>query len=237
MGGFIVLILIWNASLRVLVERKSHEIVKTQARKLVSELRIAERTRLAADPHDSLSQNLTVIGYQVSTAQNTLGDKDPATAGCLDTAAKMIRSCRTDLRRCLWDRRNDVLDEPSFAEAIRKTVAPVAGAAYVAVRFEGARTAISDSTAHGVLNAVRELVSNAVRHGNAEEIHIDGEVRNGTLHISVSDNGYGFDMVNRLGQDEGHFGLDGIAERIERLGGTFEITSTSGQGTKASIQI
>ena len=49
MGGFIVLILLWNAALRVLVERKSREVVKIQARKLVSELRIAERTRLAAD--------------------------------------------------------------------------------------------------------------------------------------------------------------------------------------------
>ena len=237
MGGFIVLILLWNAALRVLVERKSREVVKIQARKLVSELRIAERTRLAADLHDSFSQNLTAIGYQVSTARNTLGGKDPATTGCLDAVAKMIRSCRTDLRRCLWDLRSDVLDEPDFAEAIRKTLAPVAGAASVTVRFAGPRTAISDSTAHGVLNAVRELVSNAVRHGEAAKIRIAGEVRSGTLRISVRDDGCGFDPTNRPGQAEGHFGLDGIAERIERLGGTFEIKSAPGKGTKATIQI
>ena len=237
MGGFIVLILLWNAALRVLVERKSREVVKIQARKLVSELRIAERTRLAADLHDSFSQNLTAIGYQVSTARNTLGGKDPATTGCLDAVAKMIRSCRTDLRRCLWDLRSDVLDEPDFAEAIRKTLAPVAGAASVTVRFAGPRTAISDSTAHGVLNAVRELVSNAVRHGEAAKIRIAGEVRSGTLRISVRDDGCGFDPANRPGQAEGHFGLDGIAERIERLGGTFEIKSAPGKGTKATIQI
>ena len=71
MSGFIVLILLWNAALRVLVEQKSREVVKIQPRKLVSELRIAERTRLAADLHDSFSQNLTAIGYQVSTARNT----------------------------------------------------------------------------------------------------------------------------------------------------------------------
>ena len=237
MGGFIVLILLWNAALRVLVERKSREVVKIQARKLVSELRIAERTRLAADLHDSFSQNLTAIGYQVSTARNTLGGKDPATTGCLDAVAKMIRSCRTDLRRCLWDLRSDVLDAPDFAEAIRKTLAPVAGAASVVVRFAGPRTAISDSTAHGVLNAVRELVSNAVRHGEAAKIRIAGEVRSGTLRISVRDDGCGFDPANRPGQAEGHFGLDGIAERIERLGGTFEIKSAPGKGTKATIQI
>ena len=237
MGGLIVLILFWNAALRVLVERKSREVVKIQARKLASELRIAERTRLAADLHDSLSQNLTAIGYQVSSARNTLGGKDPATTGCLDAVAKMIRSCRTDLRRCLWDLRSDVLDEPSFAEAIRKTVAPVAGAASVAVRFAGQRSAISDSTAHGVLNAVRELVTNAVRHGSAGKIRIAGEVRNGSLRVSVRDDGSGFDLASRPGQAEGHFGLDGIMERIEKLGGTFEIMSEPGKGTKATIQI
>jgi len=235
MAGVIVLILIWNAALRVLVERKSREVVKAQARKLESELRIAERTRLAADLHDSLSQNLTVIGYQVPTAKNTLGDKDPATTECLDTAAKMIRSCRTDLRRCLWDLRSDVLDEPDFTEAIRKTVAPVAGEASIAVRFAGSRAAISDSTAHGVLNAVRELVANAVRHGKAANIRIAGEVHTGELNLSVRDDGCGFDTSTRPGQTEGHFGLDGIIERLERLGGTFKIESSPGNGTYAVI--
>ena len=170
-GGFIVLILFWNAALRILVERKSREVVKAQARKLESELRIAERTRLAADLHDSLSQNLTVIGYQVSAAKNTLADKDPATTACLETASKMISSCRTDMRRCLWDLRSDVLDEPSFAEAIKRTIAPVAGTA------------------------------------------------------------------SRPGHGEGHFGLDGITERVERIGGTFEIKSAPGKGTKATLKI
>ena len=235
MAGIIVMILLWNASLRVLVERKSREVIKAQARKLESELRIAERTRLAADLHDSLSQNLTAIGYQVSAAKNTLGGKDPATTECLDTAAKMIRSCRTDLRRCLWDLRSDILDEKDFAEAIRKTVAPVAGSASIAVRFEGPRAVISDSTAHGVLNAVRELVANAVRHGGAKKIRIAGEVKTGVLNLSVRDDGFGFDPGRRPGQTEGHFGLDGIAERIERLGGTFEIESSPGKGTYAVI--
>ena len=233
MASIIVMILLWNAALRVLVERKSREVFKAQARNLESELRIAERTRLAADLHDSLSQNLTVIGYQVSAAKNTLGDKDSATTECLDTAAKMIRSCRTDLRRCLWDLRSDVLDESDFAEAIRKTVAPVAGEASIAVRFAGSRAAISDSTAHGVLNAIRELVANAVRHGEAANIRIAGEVHAGTLNLSVRDDGCGFDTSTRPGQTEGHFGIDGIIERVERIGGTFEIESSPGRGTYA----
>ena len=101
------------------------------------------------------------------------------------------------------------------------------------MRFAGPRAAISDSTAHGVLNAVRELVANAVRHGGAAKIRIAGEVRTGTLNISVRDDGCGFDTSTRPGQTDGHFGLDGIVERVERLGGTFEIESSPGKGTYA----
>ena len=227
----------WNVSLRTLVERRSREVVEAQSSKMKAELRIGERTRLAADLHDSISQNLTAIGYQISAARNTLGDRDPATAGRLLTAAKTIRSCRTDLRRCLWDLRNDVLDEQDFAEAIRKTVAPVAGDAAVAVRFSGARSAISDSTAHSILNIVRELAANAARHGRAQSIHIAGAVDRTGLKMSVSDDGCGFDIASRPRQEDGHFGLDGITERLERIGGTLTIRSSPGNGTKATIKL
>lgn len=235
--GALILIFIWNISLRVLVERRSREVVRAQEKKLESELRVAERTRLAADLHDTISQNLTVIGYQVSAAQKTLGNGETATDACLVTAAKMIRSCRTDLRRCLWDLRNDVLDEPDFATAIRKTVEPVVGEAHVRIRFEGRRTHISDSTAHALLNVIRELAANAVRHGGASEIRIAGEARQDGIRASVSDNGCGFDTTQRPGQGEGHFGLDGIIERIERLEGVFLIDSAPGKGTYARIEI
>ena len=101
------------------------------------------------------------------------------------------------------------------------------------MRFAGPRAAISDSTAHGVLNAVRELVANAVRHGGAANIRIAGEVHTGELNLSVRDDGCGFDTSTRPGQTEGHFGLDGIIERVERLGGTFKIESSPGNGTYA----
>ena len=235
--GIMALILIWNAALRVLVDRRSREVIRAQRRTMESEMKISERTRLAADLHDSLSQNLTVIGYQVSAARNTLGGKDPATSEYLDTAAKTILSCRTDLRRCLWDLRNNVLDEPSFAEAIRQTVAPIAGEAALSVRFSGPRQHINDAIAHGTLNIVRELVANAVQHGKAKSIQIAGTVDTTRLEVSVRDDGCGFDTANRLGRDDGHFGLDGIIERLERLRGTFDIVSAPGKGALARVTI
>lgn len=237
MGGVIVLILIWNAALRVLVRRRTREAIKAQERKLESELRVAERTRLAADLHDSFSQNLSVIGYHVAAMQTALAGADNAASGRLSTVAKMIKSCLVDLRRCLWDLRNDVLDEPNFAEAIRRTVEPVARDAELHIRFDGRRALLSDATAHALLNVVRELVANAVAHGGAKNVRIAGEVHAGGMSLSVRDDGCGFDPAKRPGTGEGHFGIDGIKARLERLGGNLTIESSPENGTKAVVSI
>ena len=237
MLALIVAILIWNASLRILVERRSREVIRAQERKLESDLRVGERTRLAAELHDYLAQNLTAVAYRVSEAMASLPERDDVAAGCLQTVSRMLKSCRTDLRRCLWDLRSDVLDEPDFAEAIRRTVRPVAGNARVAVRFEGRRAQLSDSTAHVLLSVLRELTANAANHGEARSIRIAGECRPEGVRFSVQDDGIGFDPNGVLGQDEGHFGLDGIRERLERLGGTLTIDSTPGQGAYIRLTV
>ena len=237
MGGIIVLILIWNASLRVLVRWRTREAIKAQERKIESEMRVAERTRLAADLHDSFSQNLSVIGYHVAALQTSLASADEATSGRLSTVAKMIKSCLIDLRRCLWDLRNDVLDEPDFAEAMRRTVEPVSRDAELHIHFVGRRALLSDATAHALLNVVRELVANAVGHGAAKNVRIEGEVHTGDLHLSVRDDGCGFDPDKRPGTSKGHFGIDGIKARLERIGGTLTVESSPGNGTNVAVDI
>lgn len=230
-------ILVWNATLHALVVRKSRALVKEQAEKISETLKISERTRLAAELHDFHSQNLTAISYQISSARNACAD-DPAEASrLLATAAQMLKSCRTELRRCLWDLRYDVLNFADFGKAILQTISPVASSAKVSVRFAGRRAQISDSTAHAVLCILRELTSNAANHGRAHNIRIAGECRLQALSFSVLDDGCGFDPGSRPGQDNGHFGLDGIAERLKRLGGTMEIDSSPGNGCYVRITI
>ena len=233
----LALILVWNATLRALVTRKSRALLREQAMKLSETLKITERTRLSAELHDFHSQSLTAISYQISSARNACKSDPAAAEQILSTAIHMLKSCRTELRRCLWDLRSDVLNEPDFAEAIRKTLRPVAGTATLSVRFAGRRTQISDTTAHTVLSILRELTANAVNHGRATSVRIAGEHRLQTLRFSIADNGVGFDPANRPGQDVGHFGLDGIVERLNRLDGSIDIESAPGRGTYIRISI
>lgn len=233
----LVAVLIWNATLRSMVTRKSRALLREQAAKLEETLKIDERTRLAAELHDYLAQNLTVISYQVSAAESALAANSADTAECLKTADRMLLSCRADLRRCLWDLKSDALNEPEFAKAIERTSEPVSGDARLLVRFAVSRNRLNDSTAHAILSICRELVANAVRHGKADKVQIAGELKDGALRFSVRDNGIGFDPTTRPGQTDGHFGLDGVAERIRRLNGQLQIDSTPGKGTRIVVTL
>ena len=240
-GIFIVIlvaILIWNASLRILVERRSRQLIKSQAEKLESDFRIDERTRIASELHDYLAQNLTAMSYQL-TAAKFARDQDPsASAHHLETACTMLNSSRTELRRCLWDLKSDALEEPTFERAIRRTLQQILDErTSLSLDFRLSRKAASDTTAHTILSIVRELVANAILHGKAKNIRISGGIRDGVLKVSVSDDGCGFDTSTRKGSEAGHFGLDGVRNRIERLGGHFGIRSTPGHGTEASIEL
>lgn len=105
------------------------------------------------------------------------------------------------------------------------------------MRFNVARSKITDNTAHALLRVIRELVINAIRHGNATVVRVAGSLDQATLLCSVTDNGCGFDPNTAPGILQGHFGLQGVRERIEELGGMIKIASVPGKGAKVTISI
>ena len=233
----LVAILIWNASLRILSERRGREMYRSQIAQAKAEMKTDERTRLAAELHDHLAQNLTAISYQIAAAERSRTVDTAASAHHLDTASRMLGSCRTELRRCLWDLRSDALDEADVNLAIRKSIEPIAGNANVHVEVNAPRAKLSDSSLHATLSIIRELAANAVNHGQAKNLRITGELAHGTLQLSVTDDGCGFDTEKAPGMDEGHFGLGGVRERVRRHNGEMSIESAPGKGTSISVTL
>ena len=226
----------WNRFLRIMIERRSKQLFKAEIEQAKSCLRVDERTRLSVELHDAISQMLTGTAFQVDAAEKTLQSDISLTADYLSIAKRTLLSCREELRRCIWDLRNDTLDTSDFAAALRKTLAPCIGNAILSIRFPLRRALISDTTAHAIINIIRELSVNAVRHGSARHIWIAGEHRKNTLRFSVRDDGTGFDPRNRPGPAQGHFGLQGVKERVTKLGGTLTIGSDSGKGAKIIVE-
>ena len=230
-------IFVWNRMLNRRAERRGRELAEEKVAHVTSDLKVYERTRLAVELHDSLSQNLTGVSLAIRAA-NRLADSDPdGMRRSLSLAAKTLDSCREELRNCLWDLRNQTLEENDMNQAIRQTLAPHVGDAKLSIRFNVPRERLSDNTTHSILHIIRELASNAVRHGNATEMRIAGAIENDRLLFSVSDNGSGFDPENRPTATDGHFGLQGIQDRVDGLEGDMTIQSAPGKGTKVSISI
>ena len=199
--------------------------------------KVGERTRLAVELHDSIAQDLTGVAMELRSAMRARNADSAKIDRHLNLAAATLDSCRDELRNCIWDLRSLTLDDTSVDKAIRRTLQPHLCGARLEVRFTVGRRFFTDNTLHTILRVIRELTINAVRHGAAAGIKIAGCLDGDRLLFSVKDDGCGFDPASVPGVAAGHFGLQGIRERIESLEGSVEIKSTEGSGTKVTVSI
>lgn len=228
-------IILWNMTLNRAVARKGKELKREITARLASNLKTRERTRLAVELHDSIAQTLSGTAMEIGSAMRSADGANAEMMAHLQTASQTLRSCRDDLRDCLWDLRSNALEADSMDEAILTTLRPIIGDVTPIIRFNVLRKRLSDNTAHALLRIIHELVSNAIRHGEARTIRIAGSLDGRQLLCSVRDDGCGFDVNDHPGAADGHFGLEGIRERIRHFKGTMNIDSAPGRGTKTTI--
>lgn len=238
-GALLVLIaatLIWNAGLRRLISRKSRALVCEQIRHERTRLKTEERTRLAVELHDFVAQSITGASMELETAC-ALRDTTPQhMMQHLAIADRTLKSCRNELRNCIWDLRSHALDEPDMTRAILRMLTPHVSKARLTVRFNVARARLSENTAHAILRIVRELTLNAMHHGKASSVRIAGCIDRNRIVLSVVDDGCGFAPDSCPGVREGHFGLEGVRERVNQLNGTIHIASDPGNGTSITAE-
>ena len=237
LSGVLFAIIVWNLALRRQSEQRARKLTEESVARAESDLRVEERTRLAVELHDSVAQNLTGVAMELEAARQYEQSASPELRQHLEVAWNTLRSCRGELRNCLWGLRSRALEETDMNESIRRMLLPSVKDVTLKIRFAVPRASLLDNTVHTVLRIIRELVVNGIRHGHATEIAIAGALDDGELCFSVRDNGSGFDPATAPGVTLGHFGLEGVRERIRALGGTFEIESKPGTGAKATVRI
>jgi two-component system, NarL family, sensor histidine kinase DesK len=189
--------------------RKANEEIEHLAK-------VAERERIARDLHDVLGHTLSVITLKSELAGKLI-EQDPVRAG------KEIREVEQVSRQALSEVRDAIRgyrSEGLVAELARaKSTLETAG---VSVQCDAATSMKIPAMQESVLSlAVREGVTNVVRHAQARTCRLRIEQQNGTCRLEIADDGQGFSSI------EGN-GLRGMRERVEMLGGTLERTTNSG---------
>ena len=238
-GSLLVLVIgtaIWNFLLRRVSERRGRQLFREKIDHAKAEVKVGERTRLAIELHDAISQTLTGVAFQIDSAMSANAGGPSDIQRHLELCRQMLSSCRKDLKGCLWDLRSRTYEEKDLTEAVLLATRPYAGTAKIVARFNVPRQLFSETTVHAVLKIVRELVSNAVAHGKARTVFVAGEYRAGVIRFSVRDDGLGFDLAAAPGPVQGHFGLQGIRERLRKLHGTLSVESAPGEGTRVVVE-
>ena len=107
----------------------------------------------------------------------------------------------------------------------------------VQVDVSGNGRKLPEEMEQNLLRIAQEAVTNTVKHARANEVRIQLAVEPQQLSMVVSDDGAGFEQTEAFSEIGGHFGLLGMRERAERLGGELHLESQPGQGTKVEVTV
>jgi ligand-binding sensor domain-containing protein/signal transduction histidine kinase len=228
----LVLIILARGAYRVRVWQ-----VTTQLRERFEE-RLSERTRIAQELHDSLIQDVMGISLQIEVTDELL----PADFPAKQSLARALGLCKSALeagRRALNDLRSSPLNSADLVKSFSQLANELARnpGTVVDVIVEGREHPLNAVTGNDVLQIGRQAITNALQHAHARRIHVLLSYGEQQLRIRVQDNGCGMSEETLNLRRPGHYGISGMQERAERLGGTISIRSRIGQGTEVDLSV
>jgi signal transduction histidine kinase len=194
----------------------------------------AERMRIAAELHDGPIQRLTGLLYRVELmgARIGRGESDQLPGLVAETQTKLSAEIST-LRNMLSELRPPVLDERGLGPALQDYISDFGRREGINceldIRLDGRVAETLETTMYRV---AQEALANVGKHSEAQNVNLALRAENGSIHLSVADDGVGFDTDTvRDGSGGEHFGLTSMRERVRMVGGQFELASLRGAGT------
>jgi len=202
------------------------------------EERLAERTRIAQELHDTLLQGVLSASMQLNVANDQLSSESPAkplVRRVLELMGQVIEDGRNAVRG-LRVSRDGVLELDRAFSRVPQELA-LEGSVDFRVIVEGQARRLHPIIHDEVYHIGREAVANAFRHAGAKTIDLALEYHGNELRIVVRDDGRGIDpKVIQLGRD-GHWGLSGMRERAERIGASLKVSSSAAGGTEVDLRV
>jgi signal transduction histidine kinase len=214
------------------LRKEVHDREKAEQQRALAQ----ERARISRDLHDDLGSSLTEISM---LATDSPGAKllEEESAERMQTIAAKSRTLIHALDEIVWaiDPERDTLASVAryLASYAEEYLAGLKISCRVQIPNSFPEQVVSGEVRHHLFLAVKEALNNAVRHGSATEIGFRVRVQDNCLWILISDNGSGFDTVDR----SNGYGLLNLRSRLEQLRGHCELQSSPGAGTTVSLQM
>ncbi|MCC8354663.1 sensor histidine kinase [Bacillus sp. AF23] len=195
-----------------------------------------ERQRMARDLHDTLAQGLVSLNMQLDAINVHIskGNTDRAKE-IIQQSMNRVKSTLADARSAIDNLRSKSEEIDSLKERITLQMDHFKDATGLSCFLDYRLTQLPDvRTAENCYYIIGECLTNAAKHAEAETIWVSVWDEKGNLHLTVRDNGKGFD-IEKGRKKRGHYGLLGIQERVRAMKGQFNITSEKSVGTQIEI--
>jgi signal transduction histidine kinase len=212
------------ARLRVEIRLQLAEVQASRTR--IVEAGYEERRRLERDLHDGAQQRLVSLGVQLRRIQLSLPREAQVLSPSFDQVVDEVAAAIGDLRQIAAGVRPARLDD-GLAAALRD----LARTTPVAVHVEAPKERVAASVEAAAYFVACEALTNAVKHGSPSRVDVRAVRENGTLLVSVADDGVGGAVIRRGS------GLAGLRDRVAAHGGTLEVVSRRGEGTRIEVAI
>jgi len=208
--------------------RQLGSALAAERERATSDARAAERTRLAREIHDAISQHL--FGLRMIAAGMRRASPDNQQAQAIE---RISEEALRDMQALLLELRPPSLDGAGLAPALQQMCTAYHDRIGVTVDAALEDVTVPAPVEHALLRITQEACTNAVRHGNARSLAVSMTRRNGNVELAVRDTGTGFDpAAPHTGS-----GLAHIRDRVAELGGTVHIDSASGRGAALTVRV
>jgi len=198
-----------------------------------------ERLRLALDLHDGLRQLLSAVSFRMDAAAGHLPGSPDAASAQIDAARSALDRTQTELQECLWGLHAASEGPPDLVHLLihvteRSEVWPIEA---VSIKAEGSARELPRHIVGSLLRLFQEAVGNAFKHGAATRIDVAVRYGDRAFEMLIVDDGRGFDPANAPGARNGHFGLDGMRQRVRWLHGSLNVHRRQHGGMELLIRI
>ena len=195
---------------------------------------LQERNRIAREIHDSVGHSLTAQSIQLENVAMQLNENLERASQHLQKARQLGKEALQNVRNSVASLRTNPLQGKSLTDALIHLLEEFERTTGTKVKPEiSLKSTLSDEISTALYRVVQEALTNVSKHGYAQQVRLNLKERLTDISLSLEDNGQGFDpRENTTG-----FGLRGMCERIEALGGSFHINSQPDQGCKIQIEI